>query len=55
MSRGVVVSAEKPVATKLPIGLCVAKTKGEFVWHTHPDSDDFFLVVKGQLTIQLRD
>src|ERR1700710_739118 len=35
--------------------LQVAKTKGEFVWHTHPDTDDFFLVVKGQLTIQLRD
>ena len=33
----------------------VAKTRGEFVWHSHPDTDDFFLVVKGQLTIQLRD
>jgi mannose-6-phosphate isomerase-like protein (cupin superfamily) len=35
--------------------LQVAKTKGEFVWHTHPETDDFFLVVKGRLTIQLRD
>jgi len=35
--------------------LQVARTKGEFVWHTHPDTDDFFLVVKGELTIQLRD
>jgi mannose-6-phosphate isomerase-like protein (cupin superfamily) len=35
--------------------LQVAKTKGEFVWHAHPETDDFFLVVKGQLTIQLRD
>jgi mannose-6-phosphate isomerase-like protein (cupin superfamily) len=35
--------------------LQVAKTKGEFVWHTHPDTDDFFLVVAGELTIQLRD
>ncbi len=35
--------------------LQVAKTKGEFVWHTHPETDDFFLVVKGELTIQLRD
>ena len=33
----------------------VAKTRGEFVWHSHPDSDDFFLVVSGRLTIQLRD
>jgi mannose-6-phosphate isomerase-like protein (cupin superfamily) len=35
--------------------LQVAKTKGEFVWHSHPDTDDFFLVVSGELTIQLRD
>ena len=35
--------------------LQVAKTRGEFVWHAHPDTDDFFLVVAGQLTIRLRD
>jgi mannose-6-phosphate isomerase-like protein (cupin superfamily) len=33
----------------------VGKVKGEFVWHSHPDTDDLFLVLKGQLTIQLRD
>jgi mannose-6-phosphate isomerase-like protein (cupin superfamily) len=33
----------------------VVKAKGEFVWHSHPDTDDFFLVVAGRLTIQLRD
>jgi mannose-6-phosphate isomerase-like protein (cupin superfamily) len=33
----------------------VVKTKGEFVWHKHDDTDDFFLVLAGQLTIQLRD
>ena len=33
----------------------VAKTRGEFVWHAHPETDDFFLVVEGRLTIQLRD
>jgi mannose-6-phosphate isomerase-like protein (cupin superfamily) len=33
----------------------VVKLKGEFVWHSHPDTDDFFYVVKGNLTIQLRD
>ena len=27
--------------------LMVAKTRGEFVWHSHPDTDDLFLVVKG--------
>ena len=33
----------------------VGKIKGEFVWHSHPDTDDFFLVLTGRLTIQLRD
>lgn len=33
----------------------VVKVKGEFDWHSHPDTDDFFLVLKGELTIQLRD
>jgi mannose-6-phosphate isomerase-like protein (cupin superfamily) len=33
----------------------VAKTKGEFLWHSHPDTDDFFLVLKGKLTVELRE
>src|SRR5919108_6144497 len=33
----------------------VVKVKGEFVWHKHDDTDDFFLVLEGHLTIQLRD
>lgn len=32
----------------------VVKINGEFVWHSHPDTDDFFLVLSGQVTIQLR-
>jgi mannose-6-phosphate isomerase-like protein (cupin superfamily) len=35
--------------------LQLVKVKGEFVWHSHPDTDDFFLVLEGRLTIQLRD
>jgi mannose-6-phosphate isomerase-like protein (cupin superfamily) len=35
--------------------LMVVKVKGEFVWHKHDDTDDFFLVLAGRLTIQLRD
>jgi mannose-6-phosphate isomerase-like protein (cupin superfamily) len=35
--------------------LIVVKVKGEFVWHSHPDTDDFFLVLKGRLTIRMRD
>jgi len=33
----------------------VVKVKGEFVWHSHPDTDDFFLVLAGRLTIGLPD
>jgi len=33
----------------------VVKPRGEFVWHKHDDTDDFFLVLEGRLTIQLRD
>jgi mannose-6-phosphate isomerase-like protein (cupin superfamily) len=35
--------------------LVVVKTKGEFVWHKHDETDELFLVVAGALTIQLRD
>ena len=33
----------------------VVKVKGEFTWHKHDDTDDFFLVLKGRLRIELRD
>ncbi len=33
----------------------VVKVQGEFVWHKHDDTDDFFLVLKGTLDLQLRD
>lgn len=33
----------------------IFKAKGEFVWHKHDKEDEFFLVVKGQLKIKLRD
>jgi mannose-6-phosphate isomerase-like protein (cupin superfamily) len=32
----------------------VVKLQGEFVWHTHDDTDELFLVVSGELRIQLR-
>jgi len=35
--------------------VAVVKAKGEFVWHKHDETDDFFLVLEGRLTIQLRD
>ena len=35
--------------------LKVVKVRGEFTWHRHEDTDEFFVVVDGRLTIRLRD
>jgi mannose-6-phosphate isomerase-like protein (cupin superfamily) len=35
--------------------IMVVKAQGEFVWHKHDETDDFFLVLKGRLTIEMRD
>jgi mannose-6-phosphate isomerase-like protein (cupin superfamily) len=35
--------------------LLVVKAKGPFVWHKHDETDDFFMVLSGRLTIHLRD
>ena len=43
------------VGTMNDYKLQVARIQGEFVWHAHPETDDFFLVVAGSLTIELRD
>lgn len=33
----------------------VAKLEGDFVWHSHPDTDEAFLVLEGELRIDFRD
>lgn len=33
----------------------LAKVKGEFVWHDHPDTDEVFIVIDGRLDILFRD
>jgi mannose-6-phosphate isomerase-like protein (cupin superfamily) len=33
----------------------LVKVEGEFVWHSHPETDELFLVISGRLTIALRD
>lgn len=32
----------------------LVKVSGEFVWHSHEDTDELFLVISGRLTIRLR-
>jgi mannose-6-phosphate isomerase-like protein (cupin superfamily) len=33
----------------------IVKVQGEFTWHQHADTDEFFMVLGGRLTIQMRD
>jgi len=35
--------------------IMVTKINGPFTWHKHEDTDDFFLVLNGRLTIQMRE
>jgi mannose-6-phosphate isomerase-like protein (cupin superfamily) len=49
------VFAPKIVAHFNESKVMVGKVRGEFVWHSHPDTDDFFLVLSGRLVIDLRD
>ncbi len=32
-----------------------AKLKGEFLWHSHAEEDELFIVMKGRLTVRFRD
>jgi mannose-6-phosphate isomerase-like protein (cupin superfamily) len=45
----------KIVATMNDYDVKVVKLEGEFVWHTHEETDELFLVLGGTLTIELRD
>lgn len=45
----------RTVATYNGNDIMVAKLDGPFHWHKHDDTDDFFLVLKGVLDIELRD
>ena len=33
----------------------LVKIQGEFIWHSHPDTDEVFVVVEGAMSIHLRD
>ena len=45
----------RTVAVFNDLDIMVVKVKGEFVWHTHAETDDLFLVLSGRLQIRLRD
>lgn len=33
----------------------LVKVRGEFVWHDHPETDEAFIVLEGELDIEFRD
>jgi mannose-6-phosphate isomerase-like protein (cupin superfamily) len=47
--------APKVVARLNDYEIKVVKLQGEFVWHSHDDTDELFLVLDGTLVLQLRD
>ena len=47
--------APRTVAQLNEYDIMVVKVRGEFVWHRHDDTDDFFLVLSGRLVLRLRE
>ena len=33
----------------------IVKFKGDFVWHTHPDTDEAFIIIGGMMVMNFRD
>lgn len=47
--------APKKIAQINDYDVRIVKVQGEFTWHRHADTDEFFLVLDGELIIQMRD
>lgn len=47
--------APKAVASMNDYLVKVARVRGEFVWHRHDATDELFLVVEGEMTIEIED
>jgi mannose-6-phosphate isomerase-like protein (cupin superfamily) len=47
--------APRTVATMNDYDIRVVKVRGEFTRHSHPETDEVFLVLSGRLTIRLDD
>ncbi len=47
--------APRTVATVNNYGVKVVHIQGEFVWHSHEDTDELFQVIRGEVQIHLRD
>jgi len=58
--RGKLALLDKPWSPRLLAELNgqhvrIAKLDGEFTWHAHQDEDELFLVIEGEIEIQLRE
>jgi len=47
--------APKKIAEINDYDVKIVKVQGDFTWHAHAETDEFFLVIDGQLTIQMRE
>lgn len=47
--------APKVIAEMNDYQFKIVKIKGEFIWHDHKDTDETFIVLEGELRIDLRD
>lgn len=47
--------APRIVAGMNDYDVMVVRVEGEFVWHKHDETDDFFLVIEGEIDIELRE
>ncbi len=47
--------APKIVGTVDDYEVKIVKIAGDFVWHSHADADEMFLVIDGQLRMDFRD
>ena len=43
------------VAKKNDYEIKIVKFKGEFVWHSHPDTDETFIILDGKMMMHFRD
>src|SRR5437763_14988315 len=43
----------RTVAVMNDYDIRIVRTQGEFTWHSHPEADEFFLVMMGSLTSSL--
>ena len=47
--------APKIIATMNDYHFKLARIKGEFIWHSHPETDEVFIVMQGEMTIHFRE